>query len=80
MGMSEELGELAHALLKRAQKIRGTHAAHTSAAQDAIGDILVYILAMCEFQGWDASAILSETWSRVARRDWKRFPVDGVAR
>jgi NTP pyrophosphatase (non-canonical NTP hydrolase) len=44
LGVFEELGELAHALLKRRQKIRGMHdrASFEVKRDDAIGDALVY--------------------------------------
>lgn len=47
-GMVEELGELAHALLKKEQGIRGTPEEHDVAAKDAVGDLLVYTADFCE--------------------------------
>lgn len=77
MGMTEELGELAHALLKRSQGIRGTKEEHDAAAKDAIGDLLIFTLALCNAEGWDLQSILEETWGAVRQRDWVRFPGDG---
>lgn len=43
-GLWEEVGELAHARLKRRQAIRGTAEQHIEAERDAIGDIGIYLL------------------------------------
>lgn len=50
IGCIEELGELAHAHLKKKQGIRGTTEQHDEAAQDAIGDIVVYLLGVMSAQ------------------------------
>jgi len=78
LGLTEELGELAHALLKQKQKIRGTHAEHEAAAQDAVGDLMVYLADLCSKRGWDFQAIVEKTWAHVASRDWIKFPKNGV--
>lgn len=71
-GVTEEVGELAHALLKQFQGIRGTHAEHELNAQDAIGDIIIYIMDLCNVKGWNLSKIIQDTWTNVVRkRDWK---------
>lgn len=43
LGLIEEVGELAHAILKRSQGIRGTAEEHTAAIIDAIGDCAIYL-------------------------------------
>lgn len=45
-GCIEELGELTHAVLKRAQSIRGTADEHIENARDAVGDLSVYLLGV----------------------------------
>jgi NTP pyrophosphatase (non-canonical NTP hydrolase) len=49
LGVVEECGELARALLKREQRIRGMEydEAFESARDDAVGDVLVYYLQLC---------------------------------
>jgi NTP pyrophosphatase (non-canonical NTP hydrolase) len=47
MGLLEEVGELAHAYLKRAQGIRGTKEEHDAAERDALGDIMVFLAHYC---------------------------------
>jgi NTP pyrophosphatase (non-canonical NTP hydrolase) len=77
LGMVEEVGELAHAYLKRAQGIRGTTAEHDAAIRDAIGDILIYMLDFASLEGLNVSRILNDTWEKVSQRDWKKNAVDG---
>lgn len=77
LGVSEETGELAHAILKRDQGIRGTEEEHIAAAKDAIGDIAVYIMHLCHVEGWDLEAIICETAEHVTRRDWVADPERG---
>ena len=77
MGLVEEVGELAHALLKQRQGIRGTPEQLEEEAQDAVGDIVIYLADLCHRRRWDLPAIVRATWSRVSRRDWKAHPEDG---
>lgn len=76
-GIVEELGELSHSLLKQEQKIRGTHAEHEANAQDALGDMMIYMLDLCNKRGWDLGEILAKTWNQVKTRDWQKFPKNG---
>lgn len=77
-GMVEELGELSHALLKQEQGIRGTYEQHELAAQDAVGDMLVFLSDFCNKKGWDLQEIIETTWTDVKKRNWKRFPKNGI--
>lgn len=77
LGLVEELGELAHALLKTKQGIRGTAAEHEAAAKDAIGDLLVYMADFCERKGWSMQQIIEEVWGVVKQRDWTKNKKDG---
>jgi hypothetical protein len=49
IGCIEEVGELAHAHLKEAQAIRGTAEQHQAAAQDSVGDLIVYLLGVMSY-------------------------------
>jgi NTP pyrophosphatase (non-canonical NTP hydrolase) len=51
LGCVEELGELAHAHLKKSQNIRGTIEEHDANAKDAIGDLTVYLLGVMKHVG-----------------------------
>jgi hypothetical protein len=63
VGMVEEMGELAHALLKMDQKIRGSDEEHIAEARDSIGDL----------------SCIHKAWIEVAARDWTKNRMDGVS-
>lgn len=46
LGLIEEVGKLAHSVLKRKQGIRNTED-HDSLIRDAIGDITIYLVGFC---------------------------------
>lgn len=77
LGAVEELGELAHAHLKAAQKIRGTEEAHTEAAKDAVADTIIYLADYCFVRGWDLGEIVKRVWGEVKKRNWKADPLGG---
>lgn len=77
LGVAEETGELCHAFLKMEQGIRGSEQEHLELAQDAIGDIIIYLCDLCAEMGWDLGEILSETWASVLQRDWVKNSKDG---
>jgi len=64
--------------LKREQGIRGHE--HDAEARDAIGDIIIYLLHFCSFNGWSMAEIINETWEQVRKRDWIKYPGDGVSK
>jgi NTP pyrophosphatase (non-canonical NTP hydrolase) len=77
LGMGEEMGELQHAYLKRAQGIRGTPEQHKAEIIDALGDFMVY---MCEFttdEGIDIEDTLDFVWTQVEKRDWTKNRLNG---
>lgn len=78
LGCVEEVGELAHAMLKQEQAIRGTPEEHTAAAKDAVGDLMIFLLNYCTTRGWSLEEIVRSTWAEVSRRDWRRFPKNGL--
>jgi NTP pyrophosphatase (non-canonical NTP hydrolase) len=77
LGMVEEIGELAHAHLKRQQGIR-TNEDHDAAVRDALGDVLIYMLSYCNTNGLDLAECVEDAWAEVAARDWAADPVAGV--
>lgn len=77
IGAMEELGELAHAVLKMHQGIRGENEEHIRAAKDAVGDIIIYLADYCTRSGFDLEQVVRETWDRVRKRDWKKDPQSG---
>jgi NTP pyrophosphatase (non-canonical NTP hydrolase) len=78
LGVVEEVGELAHAILKHEQGVRGTPEEHTAEAKDAIGDAMIFLLNFCQTKGWSLEEIVRSTWAEVSRRDWQRFPKNGL--
>lgn len=79
MGIAEEVGELCHLLLKRAQVIREgyTQDGVKEGIADAVGDMLVYGIQLLTNEGLDAEQELSFVIENVLLRDWKKFPKNG---
>lgn len=80
-GMVEELGELAHAMLKSWQGIRGfanDPAKLQAAKEDAVADLFVFALNFCNQHNIDAHAVLDYTWNKeVKPRNFRRYPKNG---
>ena len=79
LGLTEELGELSHAHLKMEQKIRGHINEHIEAKRDAVGDIMVYLADYCSRNGLNLGECVYGAWSEVQKRDWVKFPKNGVS-
>lgn len=79
LGIVEEMGELAHAMLKQKQKIRGTHEEWEAKGKDAVGDIIVFLAHLCNEKGWSLAECLDTAWSEASVRDWIKFPTNGVS-
>lgn len=77
LGVVEEVGELSHAHLKMEQGIRGTILELRAEADDAIGDIMIYLAHYCYMNGYSLQACVDKAWAQVEKRDWRRFPKDG---
>lgn len=79
LGMTEELGELAHAILKGQQGIRGYSPDDTAEIKDAVGDLMIYLICFCALNGWDTLEILQDVWDEVRKRDWQENPKTGIS-
>jgi len=83
LGVVEEVGELSHLLLKRDQKIReGSHESEElfkAKITDAVGDITIYLMSLCTKFGINFCGAVEKTSFEVFKRDWKKFPKDGVS-
>ena len=77
LGVVEEVGEWAHARLKRMDGIRGTPEEHIAAEKDAMGDIIIFMLGYADYTGWDLHSILEHTWAHVRQRDFQEYPKTG---
>ena len=78
LGIVEEVGELSHAVLKRAQGIR-TNEDHQAAIDDAVGDIVIYLMDFCSKEGINLETAIQTVWLQVQERDWTQNKVDGMA-
>lgn len=75
IGVTEELGEMAHAILKCSQGIRGyTKEKTKKEVFDAAGDIFIYLSNVCTLLGIDFEEAISDTVHKVLQRDWKENP------
>jgi NTP pyrophosphatase (non-canonical NTP hydrolase) len=78
LGMTEELGELAHHLLKREQGIRGGDVDHDAEIRDACADLVIFMCGLADLEDFDLMDAILEAWDQVRRRDWVEFPINGV--
>jgi NTP pyrophosphatase (non-canonical NTP hydrolase) len=77
MGMVEEMGELAHAMLKQRQRIRGSFEEHEAAQKDAIADLTIFMMGFCSAKGWNFQRVVEDTANDIMRRDWAVNPLTG---
>jgi NTP pyrophosphatase (non-canonical NTP hydrolase) len=69
-GVTEEVGELAHALLKHKQGIRGYDTARMVAeAGDAMADAIIYMCGIATTLGLNLADELSKAWAHVKARN-----------
>ena len=62
LGLIEEVGELAHSVLKRKQGIRNNEN-HDEMIKDAIGDITIYLIGFCNCKNIDIEKVNINTYS-----------------
>lgn len=77
VGLQEELGELSHAFLKMHQGIRRGED-HAEKLRDACADIVVYLCDFCNATGVDLQGEIDKVWPTVRKRDWIKYPINGV--
>lgn len=69
MGVAEELGELFHAVAYRHQGRGYTNLGeHRAAKEDAVGDLMIYLLDYCGREGIELEAVVDRTWAKVCKR------------
>lgn len=64
LGVVEEAGELAWAVLR----------GDTDEVRDAVGDVFLYLLDLCNRLGFDMEEIITEVAEKVHGRDWNENP------
>lgn len=84
LGVAEEAGELAHAVLKMAPgtgddgaPIRGSRQDHLDEAADALGDLFIYMCGVATDLGLSLSDCIITAWGEVQWRDWVKYPETG---
>lgn len=78
LGMVEEMGELAHAMLKSEQGIRGmSMEAARDAKIDAVGDLVIFLAGFCTMHGINLEEAVEDTWHKVKKRNWTKDPERG---
>lgn len=78
--METRAGSITRAVLKGLQGIRGTAEEHAAKMADAIGDIMVYTAGFATSSGKRLRTMANVALKEILRRDWERFPVNGVDR
>lgn len=68
LGVVEEAGEMVTAVMDMNRP---------ADVEDAIGDLQVFLLNLCEFSGYDGDSALKGVWSMVRQRDWKKNKESG---
>lgn len=71
LGVMEEVGELAHAHLKKEQNIR-MEENHDEKKKDAIGDIVIFLINYADSQGLTLSECIHYSWEQIKNRDWSK--------
>ena len=71
IGMTEELGELAHHFLKWKQGIRNDEN-HREGIIDAVGDLMIYLMNFCSIADINLEHTIEKTWNKVEQRDWNK--------
>lgn len=75
LGLCEEAGELARAVVKMAEGIRGTPHEWKIEAAKELGDVIIKAAQVADFLGLDLHAEVWGRWDEIQRRDWKRDKV-----
>ena len=79
LGMSEEVGELCHEILKGTQKIRsGVNGINKTLAADAICDTMIYGIQLMSALGLDVEEELEKTIRVVLKRNWVANPITAI--
>lgn len=75
LGMVEEAGEVARAVLKRHQRIRGTSEEWIAEATKEVGDVVIKLADICYVLGIDFTEAVARRWERVRERDFVADPI-----
>lgn len=70
LGVCEEAGELCHCVLKSERGMNGEEELDLE-MRDAIGDVIVFLLGLCELKGWNIEEVVEEAVATVLQREWR---------
>jgi len=69
LNIAEEAGEIARAILKRAQGIRCTREMWDAEVQKEAGDLVISLMCLAAIDGFDLSEAVDKRWDAVISRD-----------
>jgi len=72
LGAMEEMGELAHARLKFEQRLYGSEY-YTDETKDAIGDLIIFLMGICQQHDMKVEDVVNECWEYVKTRNINTF-------
>jgi NTP pyrophosphatase (non-canonical NTP hydrolase) len=82
LGATEELGEVAHILVKAKQRIRehqaGLNDVSINELADGVADTVIYLMQLCSHVGIDFGRALFTVSEEVMQRDWRKNKIDGI--
>jgi len=78
LGMCEEVGEIAHTVLKGTQGIReGKNGINKDLLADGFGDVFIYGSQLMTLNKIDVSDAINTTIQQILKRDWQNNKDDG---
>lgn len=69
LNVAEEAGEVARAVLKRVQGIRGTYEHWTDEIRKEAADVMISLMCLAQIEGWDLGMAVDERWNYVINRE-----------
>ena len=74
LGLCEEVGEVARAVLKQEQAIRGTWEEWDDEIKKELGDVYLKLIQVAMVCGFDLDEVIAQRWEVLRQRDWVRDP------
>lgn len=74
LGLAEETGEVCRAVLKQAQRLRGTFEDWDEEIKKELGDVYIKLVQISSLCGWDLNDLVLDRWDTIKRRNWIKDP------
>ena len=74
LGLVEEAGEVARAVLKRRQNIRGTYPEWTDEIKKECADVFIKLCHVAGVEGFSLANAIVNRWAEVSQRDFIANP------